>query len=126
MSHAYFLLFTLFLKVLFRSESFEQAAAFLSAMVGFSSGNPSLYHIGVFLNPEIAALLLVGILFSTPLVPAANKVITEYLERMRTRTAFAARAVYSLADYIIMIFLLVFSAMWLAAGTYEPFIYFRF
>jgi len=126
LSHAYFLLFTLFLKVLFRSESFEQAAAFLSAMVGFSSGNPSLYHIGVFLNPEIAALLLVGILFSTPLVPAANKVITEYLERMRTRTAFAARAVYSLADYIIMIFLLVFSAMWLAAGTYEPFIYFRF
>ncbi len=126
LSHAYFLLFTLVLKVLFRSESFGQAASFISAMAGLSAGDPAVNNIGVFLNSEVIALLLAGIIFSTPVVPFIRKTVEEFIDRKKGLAAAGVQTIYSLANYSAIFFMFAVSAMWLATGTHKPFIYFRF
>jgi alginate O-acetyltransferase complex protein AlgI len=124
--HLYFLVPTLALKVLFRSETFEQAASFLAAMAGFAAGDGSVHNLGIYLNGEVVLLLVIGLIGCTPVVPFLRRKVENVLTRRKGITGFGLEAVWSVAQLATFAALFILSASWLASGTYKPFIYFRF
>ena len=112
--------------VLFRAGSIGQARAFLQAMAGFGRGSGLAFHAGLYIDTQLILALAVGAVGSAPVLPllvrlrAALIASTAGLFRSGLRTSFA------LADVAGLSLLLLSSAMLLAAGTHNPFIYFRF
>ncbi|HWM78122.1 MAG TPA: MBOAT family O-acyltransferase, partial [Methylomirabilota bacterium] len=117
--HAYTILAVMVGWVFFRAETLRQAGSFLSAMAGFASGSGLQQHVGLYLNAIVALALAAGVLGSAPLLPR--------LTRWRGGIAtMQVRALVEAGRLAGLVFLLVASAMLMAAGTYNPFIYFRF
>ena len=110
--------------VLFRADTFGQAMAIWQAMVGMPPTMVIGPQIRQLLTHEALFWALVGCLAATPL-PAwlfnrvANAPVIEKplqaVDRLRSMTTVATAAA-----------LLLLSAVYLASGTYNPFIYFRF
>jgi alginate O-acetyltransferase complex protein AlgI len=87
--------------VFFRAETFTAAKQYLAAM--FGAGGINFVPLHFYLSPEVLLALSVGLLLSMrsmslPRVPA----------------------------FAVQIAVLVLSLLYVAAGTYNPFIYFRF
>jgi alginate O-acetyltransferase complex protein AlgI len=117
--HGYALLVVIVGWVLFRSARLGDAGRFLTAMAGLGTGSGIEYHAGLYLNPELILILSVGIIGSTPILPALAR-WRERLERAGPGLAVEAARLAGLGA------ILWGSAMLMAAGTYNPFIYFRF
>ena len=115
LSHAYALLAVMGGWVLFRCETLPQAVAWYAALLGGAQGDPARHPLAEFLDPFVAFTLAVGIVFATPLARA----IGEWRDR------HANVAVLGL-DVAWLAAVFVFASAFLAAGTYNPFIYFRF
>jgi len=105
--------------VFFRAESLPQAGRYLAAMAGFASGTGLEHHVGLQLNAVVALALTAGIIGSAPILPRLGQ-WREDIATINLRVAVEAGRLAGLA------LLLVASAMQMAAGTYNPFIYFRF
>jgi alginate O-acetyltransferase complex protein AlgI len=117
--HAYTILAVMVGWVFFRAETLRQAGSFLAAMAGFASGSGLEQHVGLHVNAIVALALAAGVLGSAPLLPR--------LARWRKDIAtIEGRALVEAGRLAGLAFLLVASAMLMAAGTYNPFIYFRF
>lgn len=116
--HSYVMFFVVLSWVLFRAHDFAQAADFYKAMFGFGSQS-GLYPAEMYLNNEVVFLLVVASIAATPvrqliirLSEGGTTILTQ--NRMYTlRTAWC----------LVALFLCVTE---IAAGTYNPFIYFRF
>ncbi|HUJ51452.1 MAG TPA: MBOAT family O-acyltransferase [Bryobacteraceae bacterium] len=109
--------------LLFRADSFSQALAFLRAMAGLSSGRS--YPIQWFLRPETIAALILGTALSAPTVPAIAAWLDRTLRAMRVGSHYWTPAVSGL-QVAALTSLLAVCAIQVVAGTYNPFIYFRF
>ena len=124
--HLFTLLVVIVGWVLFRAESFSQALAMLQGMAGLAPGSGMEFNVERYLSNDVLWALLIGGLFSTPLYPWA---LTRWQQAISGQGRLG-RAGLHLAGYGLRIATLVcaFSlcAMWLASGTYNPFIYFRF
>jgi alginate O-acetyltransferase complex protein AlgI len=107
----------------FRADSFSQAVAFLRAMAGFSSGRS--LPIQWFLRPETIAALALGTLLSAPVVPAFAAWLDKTLRAMLAGANYWTPAVSAMQVAALTVLLAV-SAIQVVAGTYNPFIYFRF
>src|SRR5262245_40675634 len=105
--------------VFFKAESFGQALVYLGVMGGLSTGPHVLSD---YLNRELILVLLVGAVASVPTLPLCSCWIGQTRERLGTVGAAAAE----LARVAAAIALFVASVVQLTAGTYNPFIYFRF
>jgi alginate O-acetyltransferase complex protein AlgI len=113
--HAYLLLVVMIGWVLFRSETFSQALAYLAAMFGFGRGNSALVPPALLLDQVTLIAIGLGIVCSLPVRRwLAGKSWPE------PSGLFAAVRLAVLAGLFLL------CAMQLAAGTYNPFIYFRF
>jgi alginate O-acetyltransferase complex protein AlgI len=117
--HAYTMLAVMVGWVFFRAESLRQAGGYLSAMAGFASGSGLEQHVGLQLNAIVALALAAGALGSAPLLPRLARWRSD-IATVKTRVLVEAGRLAGLAV------LFVASAMLMAAGTYNPFIYFRF
>ena len=109
--------------VFFRSETLGQAVEYLGAMLGI--GNAGAIHAAShYWNRAVALACLFGVLGSAPLVPWLG----ERLERLRARGGLggALGLTADAAAQAALLAILVVCAAWLAAGTHNPFIYFRF
>ena len=115
LSHAYALLAVMGGWVLFRCETLTQAIAYFAALLGRAQGDPARHPLPEFLDPFVGVTLAVGIVFATPLARAIGQ--------WRDRHANAAVLGLDIA-WLAIVFLL--ATAFLAAGTYNPFIYFRF
>ena len=108
--------------VLFNASSLEHALAFLRAMYGLGSRDGLAVHAGLYLDPLLVFVLAAAALGSTPWLPALA----------RWRAARLARGEdgldrgLELAALALPVLLLALSAARLSAGTFNPFIYFRF
>jgi alginate O-acetyltransferase complex protein AlgI len=111
--------------VLFRSDTFGEAASYLAALFG---GNPTtLYQPWRrFASNEVIWALCLGAAFSLPLWDAVKNTgvaIARFIPE-------PARPIYfglgQILEIFLVVALLLISAAWLAGGTYNPFIYFRF
>lgn len=120
--HAYTLLVVMVGWVLFRAETFAQASAFLSAMAGFAPGSGGVYFVGLYLNRELAWTIVLALLFATPVLPAFRARARAWFEGA-SMPLVATEQVVRLSFLSLMFLACVVS---LAAGTHNPFIYFRF
>jgi alginate O-acetyltransferase complex protein AlgI len=116
--------------VFFRSHSLEYAFSYLQALAGFGRGAGIRYYPALYLNKEVFFALFIGILGIFPLFPA----LRQWYEKQKSgpgRTRGKLRLLLTIAGpriiYNLYLTLVLFaSATVMAAGTYNPFIYFRF
>jgi alginate O-acetyltransferase complex protein AlgI len=120
LAHAYALAAIVLGWVLFRCDTLAHAARYYAALAGFASGDSTLQPLAERLDPLVLSALAVAVVFCAPVAPM--------LGRWRDRLAVApavGRLLLTL-DFAGLGVLLWAAAAFLAAGTYNPFIYFRF
>jgi len=117
---AYVLVAVLVGWVFFRAETLGGALEYLGAMVGI--GNAGAIHAASHhWNRATMLALAVGLIGSAPLVPWLDARIGAWRGGLAP-----ARVATDVATQLVLGALFVTCAMWLAAGTHNPFIYFRF
>jgi alginate O-acetyltransferase complex protein AlgI len=119
--HAYLLLVITVGWVFFRAETLSSALIMLRSMAGFGGSLPAAYSPAWYLTPQLMVTLLVAIVGATPIVPT--------LARWQERTVMTVpgRNLFWEAATTVTLFLVLIGAIaQSAAGTYNPFIYFRF
>ena len=124
--HGYVILVVLGGWVLFRAETFAQAAFFFQNLAGFRTAAESAQPLGRYLSAQVAWALLAGIIFSVPVWPRLRAWAQRAAETNQGWAQVAAESAGLLAETVVLVLLLLVSAAWLAGGTYNPFIYFRF
>jgi alginate O-acetyltransferase complex protein AlgI len=120
LAHAYALAAVMGGWVLFRCDTLAHAGAFYRALLGFSTADPALHPPGEFVNPLLVATLACGVLFSMPVAPS----IARWTQRFVSRPL--AGPFVLTVDGVAIALVFIAAAAMLAAGTYNPFIYFRF
>jgi len=107
--------------ILFRSDSFAQAAGYFRAMfslkgwMGFAHG-----ELGLVISTEGWLAIAAGVLAATPLLRWLSGRLL--VKQPSEDAGFSARP----AGTVVLVSLLVLSAMKLANGSFNPFIYYRF
>jgi alginate O-acetyltransferase complex protein AlgI len=119
-AHIYTLLVVMTGWVFFRAGNLHDAIGFLKTMFGAGSGEAA-YHISKYFNMELCLVLLLAVLFSTPVY---HKFLL-YFGNIKRRYDFSTGILKALYFFILFISFILVSA-YLSAGTYNPFIYFRF
>jgi len=119
-SHVYALLVVMIGWVLFRCDTLAHAGAFYAALAGFAHGDSAVRPVAELLDPLLALALIVAIIGAMPLSPA----VSAWRERAIASTRLGV--VYLGLDVTWLFAMGVAAAAWLASGTYNPFIYFRF
>ena len=106
--------------VLFRCETLTHALTFYGALGGHAAGDPALHPVAEHLDPLIAATLAAAVIGATP--------VMRQLGRWRDAHAVGRvqGALLLTADGAWLAAVALMECAWLAAGTYNPFIYFRF
>jgi alginate O-acetyltransferase complex protein AlgI len=123
LQHALTLLVVMVGWVFFEARSLGQAGNYLSAMIGLQGGEYAWHD---FWGRELALALVVGIIGCCPVWPALRQGGQRLLEQAPAwrRMVFAAAAEFASLSGMCALF--AASALQLAAGTYNPFIYYRF
>jgi alginate O-acetyltransferase complex protein AlgI len=117
--HVYVLLVVMVSWVFFRAGTLPEATTMLKAMAGLGGATASASSLAMYIDTERIIALAVGVVGATPILPA----IKAWIARAPSRAVVVGGDVIEL---IALPAILVASAMLLAAGTYNPFIYFRF
>ena len=105
--------------VLFRCDTLAHAAGYYRALAGLSTADPLWHPLGEYVDALLVATLIAAVVFSMPL--AAR--IAAWREQL---AAPRARALAIAGDSAWIGAVFVAASAMLAAGTYNPFIYFRF
>ena len=133
-SHAYTLLVVLVGWVFFRAETFDQALAFLACLFGIQDGSQTidlgttvvtasaLHPVALFADTRTWLAIGAGLVGSVPWLPAVAAWKDRAWECGRSGRAAALEGL----GVALMALLLLVCAMEMAAGSYSPFIYFRF
>jgi alginate O-acetyltransferase complex protein AlgI len=114
--NVYLLFIVLTTMVFFRSNDLAHSAGYFKAMFGFSDPVDGFYRVAAFLNPELILTLIAATLGSMPLMP--------WLAKRFDRAGLTTTRMVLASSGLLLV--LVWSVMKLAAGTHNPFIYFRF
>ncbi|MDH4230112.1 MAG: MBOAT family protein [Nitrospirota bacterium] len=129
--HLYTLLVVMVAWVFFRIETLSATLTHLAAMVGFAHGTGT-QSVGLFLTGEVGFALLAGAVAATPVAPWLARKLghtgTTPKQPGHAPTITTGNAPLALlwGTDLVLLVMLVLSAAALAAGTYNPFIYFRF
>jgi len=115
LSHAYALLAVMGGWVLFRCDTLTHAVAYCAALLGQAQGDATRHPLPEFLDALVAFTLLVAIVFATPLA----RVIGQWRDRHANPVVLGLDVAWLAAVFVL-------GSAFLAAGTYNPFIYFRF
>ena len=107
--------------VLFRCESFTHAVGYYTALFGATAGDAARHPVPSYLDPLVATTLVVAVIGATPM---ARRVGVWRDARAANGGAIAALVLG--ADVLWLALVGTAACAWLAAGTYNPFIYFRF
>lgn len=121
LAHVYTLLAVMGGWVLFRCETFTQAMTYYAALMGHAGGDSARHPLAQYLDPYVATTLVVAIVGATPIA----RRIGAWRDR-RAADGGVGGALVLTADTAWLLLVPVAAAAWLAAGTYNPFIYFRF
>jgi alginate O-acetyltransferase complex protein AlgI len=114
--------------VLFRATTLAHAGEYLAAMAGFGAGDGIRFSPALYLNTERNLALVAAVLASLPIVPWWNSAQDRVARALSPNRWMAAvlEPLYVFTPDVALMGLLLVSAMLLAGGTYNPFIYFRF
>jgi alginate O-acetyltransferase complex protein AlgI len=126
LSRGYLLLVVLVSWVIFRSETLGDSVRYLAALFGLGARPADALGLGHFLTRELCLTLLIGAVGCAPVLPAMRGRLAVAI---RGCDASARRLVCGLryaGEAVFLAAVLLYSAMLMAADTYNPFIYFRF
>jgi alginate O-acetyltransferase complex protein AlgI len=120
--HAYALLVVVLAWVFFRAETLGAALDYFASLAGLVEGSGA-HTVAIAFDARLGLALAAGIIGSVPWLPA----VARWRERLAapggsTALSFACEA----ASALLLSLVFLASAMALSAGTYDPFIYFRF
>ena len=119
--HAYTLAVVTGAWVLFRCNTLSHAGAFFAALAGNGAATEIKYPLQMYLDPLVATTLVVALVGSMPIGRA--------LASLADRNACGRPALHAgsfAVEWVWLAAVLLGSCAYLAAGTYNPFIYFRF
>jgi alginate O-acetyltransferase complex protein AlgI len=119
--HAYALAATVGGWVLFRCDTLVHACAFYAALGGGGAPTQVKYPLLMYLDPLVATSLVAAVIGSMPVGRALAGVIDRAKQERRGLAPIALCGEWSWLALV-----LISSCAALAAGTYNPFIYFRF
>jgi alginate O-acetyltransferase complex protein AlgI len=119
--HAYALAVVVGGWVLFRCDTLAHAASYFAALAGDGAATQARYPLLMYVDALVATTLAAAALGSMPLGRAVAAAVDRGPGATRG-VAFAA----SLGEWLWLVAVLWMSCAYLAAGTYNPFIYFRF
>jgi alginate O-acetyltransferase complex protein AlgI len=124
--HGYTLLVVMVGWVLFRADAFPQAMMFLESMFGLKAATVESQPLVRYLTHQVAWSILMGVIFSMPFWPWFKKQCLKLVEALPHPMQPAAQVLGLVFEPFLLTALLLISAAWLAGGTYNPFIYYRF
>jgi alginate O-acetyltransferase complex protein AlgI len=124
--HLYVLAIVLSGWVLFRVETLPQTMAVLSALVGMAPGDGILHSVGLYVNREFVLAVMLGIVGSTPLWPALKQWHDNKVQLLQGRQVALFEGVTAVFIQSALVLVLLLSSLMVGAGSYSPFIYFRF
>ena len=116
--HVYLLLAVMIGWVFFRADSLMGAFLYLRAMAGLGTLEPTAFAPSFYLTPELILALAAGVVGSMP--------IGLMFERWRTRASATPVWIFDTVAVAAFCLILAASMLQVAAGSYSPFIYFRF
>ena len=119
--HAYALAAVMGGWVLFRCDTFTHAVRYYAALAGQGAGDPARHGIAEYLDPLVATTLIIGVVGATPLA----RRIGEWRD-VRAAAGSLAGTIVLATDTAWLALVGLAACAWLAAGTYNSFIYFRF
>ena len=120
--HAYLLTATIGLWVLFRANTFEDALIVYRQLLRVPEILTALPRIPLYMTNEQILFFLLGVLLSTPLLPA----LRSWLARRYPRLGLRLRSPLSVSRQLLLASLFVLTLAYIIKDTYNPFIYFRF
>jgi alginate O-acetyltransferase complex protein AlgI len=123
--HAYTLLAVMMGWVVFRADSFAAGQRFFAALFGVSAPSEPVSWVAYATAPVLTALL-VGTLFAGPLWGRLKLAGTRLVQSAPAACRPTLQAAGLVLELGLTVSVLVVSAAWLASGTYNPFIYYRF
>jgi alginate O-acetyltransferase complex protein AlgI len=124
--HLYVLFVVMIGWVFFRAENLRHAWMYLKTMFGLRHGGTGYYTVPIIMNNEVAFIILLGIIGSTPLI--RNWLLRPGLQiagEPAQTPAYVPRWIPA-ARVAFVSMVLGLAVMEMASGTYNPFIYFRF
>jgi len=110
--------------VIFRAENIGRAFEYLKCMFNFKTGGLSLTLAN--LNIIILFALLLGIIFSVPILPSVKKRLFGDKNHFEYEYLPPAKQAASIASIFGCVGLLVLSVIFLTGSDFNPFLYFRF
>jgi alginate O-acetyltransferase complex protein AlgI len=123
--HGYTLLAVMLGWVVFRADTFAGAQRFFLALFGLSGATAPQPCAGYMTAPVLTALLL-GVLFAGPLWGRLKLAGANLVQSAPASSRWFLQTAGVALESSLALTLLVLSAAWLASGTYNPFIYYRF
>ncbi|RJP80138.1 MAG: MBOAT family protein [Desulfobacteraceae bacterium] len=124
--YLYTLLVVMTCWVFFRAETLPDALSFIAAMFGFARGDGIIHHTGLYLDNEIWLTMIAGIIFSAPIFPFIKKTWSTITKNQTGISGNLTEGISAISGISSLILIFLASIMSLAAGAYNPFIYFRF
>jgi alginate O-acetyltransferase complex protein AlgI len=123
--HVYTLLVMMMGWVLFRSNTFAEATHYFLALSGL--GHPSTPHsLARYITNQSIWALALGIPFCGPLWGWIKTICIRLGQATPDGCRLGVQIFGGVLEMLIVLGLLLVSAIWLAGGTYNPFIYYRF
>ncbi|HEX8136049.1 MAG TPA: MBOAT family O-acyltransferase [Pyrinomonadaceae bacterium] len=124
--HIYSLLVVMTAWVFFRADSLSHALLFLKAMTGGAPGAVAEYQAVYYLDAQLLLALSLGLLGSLPVVPWLRKRVSGLIAGVEGATGALLETGARLFRLAALSAIFLASTALSAAGTYNPFIYFRF
>ncbi|HHO76596.1 MAG TPA: MBOAT family protein [Deltaproteobacteria bacterium] len=112
--------------VIFRSETFAYACGYIGAMFGFGQGSAARNPIGIFLDTKAMIEIGFAIALSMPVYPFLARLKAAIVQQLPHKLGSGLNAGAYLVEYLVIVSLVYADIISLAAGVYNPFIYFRF
>jgi len=124
--HAYTLAAVMVGWVFFRADKLADGVRYLSAMAGLNERNSSTVGVAVYFTPDVTVALVVGAIGCVPVIPFLNRWMAASLNKLDHQFRPVLDGAIGAARLAAMSTLFVAASALSAAGTYNPFIYFRF
>jgi len=124
LQHMYVLFVVILCWVFFRAESIQYGFEFI--MLGFG-GQPSTWlSLQEYLNNEVYLVLIIATLGSTTFLVDIQKQFQRMQGIFNLSVNLVLNNLFSIVSVVGLIAMLILSLSYLASGTYNPFIYYRF
>jgi len=112
--------------VLFRSETIGGACGYIGAMFGFDQLADKGKSVTMYLDNKAMVEICLAIIFSMPAWPFVLKIKDAITDQLNGPWRHAAWNTFHCTNFFIIVIIIYAAVISLAAGVYNPFIYFRF